>query len=58
MSQINLHGVMSRKLKRLVPQVEDELPAGSVEERLGDAVRFYSPDMSEGERRQGLCRRR
>ncbi len=30
------------ELKRLVPQVEDELPVGSIEERLGDAVRFYS----------------
>ncbi len=30
------------ELKRLVPQVEDELPVGSIEERLGDAVQFYS----------------
>jgi len=30
------------ELKRLVPQVEDELPVGSIEERLGDAVRSYS----------------
>ena len=30
------------ELKRLVPQVEDELPAGTIEERLGDAIRFYS----------------
>ncbi len=30
------------ELKRLVPQVEDELPVGAIEERLGDAVRFYS----------------
>jgi hypothetical protein len=30
------------ELKRLVPQVEDELAPGVIEERLGDAVRFYS----------------
>ena len=30
------------QLKRMVPQVEDELAVGTIEERLGDAIRFYS----------------
>lgn len=30
------------ELKRLIPQAADELPPGSLEERLGDAIRAYS----------------
>ena len=30
------------ELKRLVPQVENELAVGTAEERLGDALRYYS----------------
>ena len=41
MSLANLQNYVD-ELKRLVPQVEDELAVGSIEERLGDAVRFYS----------------
>lgn len=41
MSLSNLQSYVD-ELKRLVPQVEDELAVGSVEERLGDAIRFYS----------------
>jgi len=41
MSLSNLQSYVD-ELKRLVPQVEDELPVGSIEERLGDAIRFYS----------------